>query len=69
MTVSEAAEIIGLDVRVWARQNARVLTIHLVEGRVSELQHSDSLKGKAAKILAGNRNRMRRAMRFALDEE
>lgn len=43
MTKTEAAEIIAIDVRVWARRNGTPITKDLVEARLSEARHMGGL--------------------------
>lgn len=65
MTVTEAIEIIALDVKVSARRSGASITLTLVEERVSELQYDDSIKGTAARLLAHDGLRQRRTLRRA----
>lgn len=53
MTKTEAAEIMALDVRVWARKAGKPITKELCEDRVSELRgpnYQGNRKGDAANI-------------------
>lgn len=68
MTRTEAAEIIALDVRVWARKATRAVTLALCEERVSELRgehYQGNLKGDAANI-ANPKTVFRMALRDVL---
>lgn len=51
MKKTEAAQIIALDVVVWARNNNRPITHDLIEERRAELQHAapQSRKERAAR--------------------
>jgi len=50
MTKTEAAEILALDVRVFARQYGIKITKDLVEARLSEALHLGGLKTVAAQV-------------------
>jgi hypothetical protein len=65
---TEAAEIIAIDVRVWARRTGQPITLTLCEERVSELRgdhYQQYLKGEAAKY-SNPKTVLREAMRHPL---
>lgn len=68
MTKTEAAEIMALDVRVWARKTGKPITRHMCEDRVSEWQaenYAGTRKAAAASI-ANPKTVLRIALRDAL---
>ena len=65
MTRTEAAEIMGLDTRVWARRTGQPVTRDLVEERISEWRgpnYAGTRKGSAAQ-LASVRTTLRAALK------
>lgn len=53
MTKTEAADIMGLDIRVFARKADRAIDLSLAEERVSEyrgLNYANTYKGEAARL-------------------
>jgi hypothetical protein len=61
MTKTEAAEILALDVRVWARQHAAPIDKDLVEARLSESKHLGGLKATAGAVAPSWRTILRLA--------